>query len=85
MQNNNTRPTELLKRLAEDYADSRYPYFKDRAWHRARDQRLTELYHRAQGSDYSRRPAPLTLTDVLVTFYAGIVTTVFLAYVLGAL
>jgi hypothetical protein len=47
--------------------------------------RPTELLHRAQASDYSRRPAPLTLTDVLVMFYAGIVTTVVIAYIVGEL
>lgn len=45
--------------------------------------RETELFHRAQASDYSRKIAPVRIADVIVMFFAGIVTTLILAYVVG--
>lgn len=55
--------------------------------------RLTELFVRAQGSDYSRKLAyreqrnypKLTIADVVVMFFVGILVTLLFAFIVGAI
>lgn len=55
------------------------------------NERLTEIIRqdpriaRSQASDYSRRPAQITFADVLVLFFAGVVATLVLAFILGSI
>ena len=56
-----------------------------------KNDRLTELFTRAQASDYSRKLAykelrnhlSLSTTDVVIMFFVGIVTTLLFAFVVG--
>jgi hypothetical protein len=50
------------------------------------DNRPTELYQRAQASDYSRKPArPVDIADIIAMFFTGVLFTLLCAIALGSL
>lgn len=49
-----------------------------------KDPRMTEVFYRAQASDYSRKPAPLSTADIVAMFFVGVLVTLLCAFVVEA-
>lgn len=46
------------------------------------NRRHAERFYRAQASDYSRKPIQITIADVVAMFFAGIVVTLLVAFLM---
>jgi hypothetical protein len=52
--------------------------------YKQREDEMNEI-NRAQASDYSRKPAPLSTADIIAMFFAGVLFTLLCAIALGSL